>query len=1470
MSSALRAFLRDSPLEEIQVNEPSRTKLPDVEKTALLLAESPHKQDQYLAYACLYRLDKDKSQIVRKHHKCISQLIVAKDYHHGLCHLDLMLHAVLEEKLPKVPHFDLPLLLRGIPSDSEVSVSVANAFHVLLFQTTLQYISSNLGQLANKDGISAHTFGLVAKCFNRESSFFCWLQRYPEDQAARHLGAFKKIVSGFLKILGFVKEKHPNLLPEASGLQETFRNCLHNLAGEPIPSPVSVVPSSPEKPELLDFGSDLDSPQTLEKVENLLLNASVPGSFPLLSSLALSATKASSPPLKMLKLVLQFLEKHCHSAEFSEFLPIIRNLFTLLCIKLSLSFRLVSCCKNHGKIFRNTDFLLMALQYAPDSASALHAECQDSAIEFMVADGDYQSAAPLLKQRLTLCLKDVVVSVFDSLSVPENLLLALVSVAKDTGASILNEIEVEETPKMLLASQVASADNTLASDISKVVSFKDTLLNAFLAYNLSSFLEISEPHVSSSPLECLLLAGARIQSLRVQVLSKGDLVFAFEKFQIWASDSSKSAPELRLFTKILQECLCQSFYLLCVDMVEQMETCKLRDDNKELLHWQEMKISCLLRLGQFYQIPLLLSELGQVMKKLASKKVAVTSSDVAAFKLLQMEYLIRSNSDPASTEKKIKSTTDYFQSRDEFSLSNSSGLTVSQTITNLLMSYRLLGLTARYQHQIGDFGNCLRNTDVAVKILTSILRKLQTTARALDVKPVVMKELFQSYFLGSSAARHLGLLVEMMGFHNETKKLNEAYDNPSISVLACFKLADEALLLGDTASFQQLYQEGSRFSEATDMLLPKLLQLKSAILFNAFTGEPTEELTDSFTMYLRSANSEYEVLLIPELIQELDDFQFLISAPLEEEFSTDRSILLKTVIKCKEDISDSCQQVSHTTNTPLVISSGFEVEKPHHNCLSILLQCKQMLLEIKKPANLRLLSVDESSHAAQNLTRCLLASSHLAVLKLDTAASLLRDAWELQDWPRKQPLANHKNHYEHKFSGNQSLLPSLGSGAQLDLSLFLRLDKLPQSWAIFTVDVCVESQDLILSKYLPGCSSPIFLKLPIGRNKQITWDSLTEELNSIVSESNATTKKELIAEVKTKEDRRIWWKKRFSLDVRLQELLSMIDQSIIGGFRGIFEATPSDSEFTQFKSKLQQIWAAASGIPELNLSENIAALFYNLNHLEHLEDLVSYTAGELCVSKRGKDKATKDTRALLSATQNARTKHEHIVLIPSHRCAGLPWESIPILKNQSISRMPSASKLADLYEQAAPEINTAFYVLNPGTDLKRTEGKFGAVFEENGFNGVSGTRPAESYLVDELFNHPLFLYLGHGGGEQYMRLSKIMKKKVESGKTLPPALLFGCSSGAITEHGRLEPTGNVFNWLAGGSPCVVSNLWDVTDKDIDIFSMGVFEQTGILGSQGDSNICQAVLENREKCILKHLNGAAPVVHGLPLRLQITK
>lgn len=64
--------------------------------------------------------------------------------------------------------------------------------------------------------------------------------------------------------------------------------------------------------------------------------------------------------------------------------------------------------------------------------------------------------------------------------------------------------------------------------------------------------------------------------------------------------------------------------------------------------------------------------------------------------------------------------------------------------------------------------------------------------------------------------------------------------------------------------------------------------------------------------------------------------------------------------------------------------------------------------------------------------------------------------------------------------------------------------------------------------------------------------------------------------------------------------------------------------------------------------------------------------------------------------------------------------------------------------------------------------------------------------------------------------------------------------------------------------CIIGNLWDVTDRDIDRFQE-VTLRSWFNGS-GDASLQEAMREGRSACKLRWLTGAAPVVYGFPVTM----
>jgi separase len=232
------------------------------------------------------------------------------------------------------------------------------------------------------------------------------------------------------------------------------------------------------------------------------------------------------------------------------------------------------------------------------------------------------------------------------------------------------------------------------------------------------------------------------------------------------------------------------------------------------------------------------------------------------------------------------------------------------------------------------------------------------------------------------------------------------------------------------------------------------------------------------------------------------------------------------------------------------------------------------------------------------------------------------------------------------------------------------------------------------------------------------------------------------------------------------------------------------------------------------------------------------------------------------------SKRPHLVLILDKNMQQFSLESMPCLRGNSVSRMPSFTALMNLLPKHVEKIDSSSlsFLLNPSGDLINTQSVFQDILESYNLNfntrnpkwsGQISSTPSEPQLLSFLESN-VFLYFGHGGGEMYARGHAIRNLK-----HCAVTILMGCSSGKLALAGEFDPHGTALNYLIGGCGCLVAVLWDVTDRDIDRFGKRFMEEVGLVG-EGEESVGMGVVEGREACQLKYLVGAAPVVYGLPV------
>lgn len=175
-------------------------------------------------------------------------------------------------------------------------------------------------------------------------------------------------------------------------------------------------------------------------------------------------------------------------------------------------------------------------------------------------------------------------------------------------------------------------------------------------------------------------------------------------------------------------------------------------------------------------------------------------------------------------------------------------------------------------------------------------------------------------------------------------------------------------------------------------------------------------------------------------------------------------------------------------------------------------------------------------------------------------------------------------------------------------------------------------------------------------------------------------------------------------------------------------------------------------------------------------DLYQFHGVSVAIAEVDVDHVVVDLRTLLeehtSRTRGRVVPQEdsHLFLVLDKNVLGLPWESLPILRGQSVSRIPSIDFLIDRldYEEwrrkdassgaghspidrAKINPRSTYYVLNPSGDLAATQGRFSPWLKEMhsvGWQGVVGKAPSEQQVLNAMSQNDLFmsvpcLYLLH-------------------------------------------------------------------------------------------------------------------------------
>lgn len=450
------------------------------------------------------------------------------------------------------------------------------------------------------------------------------------------------------------------------------------------------------------------------------------------------------------------------------------------------------------------------------------------------------------------------------------------------------------------------------------------------------------------------------------------------------------------------------------------------------------------------------------------------------------------------------------------------------------------------------------------------------------------------------------------------------------------------------------------------------------------------------------------------------------------------------------------------------------------------------------------------------------------------------------------------------------------------------IDIVPEEWSVISISLSDNKHDLCISKLQSG-QSPFVIRLPLERatsrdadNEVFDYQEGRAELLDIIKRANATCHDK--RDFSIKGAKTAWWAERTALDMQLRELLEKIEQIWLGGFKGIFSQHQKHPELlSKFHNNFQTILdkhlpsrrqvrgkkTAKASTPKVVLDTRILELFIGLGDasaedcdfddmlndlLYFVVDILQFHGERNAYDEIDFDSMVVDTQDALHSFHaeaknlEANRIQNHTILVLDKALHTFPWECLPCLQGLAVSRVPSLSCLQRLIlEQRAAtsensrgprestaerkghhvSVHSGTYILNPGNDLKTTQEMFeGSLKASLGptWKSIENRKPTEAEFEKALTSSDILLYMGHGGGAQYIRNRTIRRL----GKCRATALLMGCSSASLADVGDFEVYGLVWSYMLAGCPAVVGTLWDVTDKDIDLYTGRLYEEWGVV------------------------------------------
>ncbi|RCK56346.1 Separin [Candida viswanathii] len=1411
--------------------------------------------------------------VLRKHQLFIVKLFELKEIDVVFVQLKIL---VAEIKKLLFGHGESHALFEGIPvintNDDEV-IQLVVASHFLLLQWIAQYSSKNLRQILTRGGgsealIDVKTFQRIPCMFLTNSNFRRW-QALAVKDGKKYTGNTVKLIQGFIKLfLGIKSSKYlvladclkiklvefnndvslledievcPELMPFINDSGIDVREMFTKSTPEEI-HPDQVTSSSTNELQMKLFASPhlIHDVKLLESLKSMTMSID--------SSQAIIAffnhTKHDLPQLLNPHLsILDAITVFIKNSLSEKTVPLLTQLFAIYRhFKQQKRMRNVSnLLFNLGNKLLSNEYWNLAIEFECD---IMDVSATDENFAFLFSKlGKPVLSEPVFAKFLGALEKydklDTLTIQFISKSLLTNPELLLNHVIDGFKSKLVLHIftTMEKTTNTMQKTLICNSVIANLTWVDPQMMYK--VQYAYYNINgLDNYLELDVMD-STNP---LIVAGFQFQKLVSFAWDEETFKLCLDNFEAWASIVGEVTPfqydvarQILLYAKFNGV---TGWLLRMIDLFLANKS-SIPVEFQNFLQFE--RCHALLNLSMDTQLSQTLLEFNQVAKSWKS------IDDVLNLSLVQLEYYIKTNN-LAKSQERYTGILATLKKKPEFSMAKSGELPLVQKFSNFLIIGKFQVLASHLNAKLHRPVDAYVNVKTGIQIMYSIIKKCPNNiskTHAQTLRWEIAHVLSDAYKLAIELCIHLGTSRHIAFYLHEWKKVNDGCVTPILNTVNNFEIGKYGARLGDL----EFSVCGDVAKECRYDIVRKNLTVRECFELVEHAWEtPPDNIYKREVIPADSLVKQMRGELV-ECIEEISCDKSLCKLTGSVQFLP--GVVGESNTSCPKEILDRLILVKNTVLD--------ELSKPH----------------LPLPKNQKLLHI-------LNQTVSILSS--VASFK---GGDLLSELYYLRDMAKYYPFAN--EHKLMKHSSKKDLLPfdipEDTPSNMLDFNVDLLIN-LPASWVVITLDVCQHTGDLLVSRMTKG-SSASFIRLPLTRFKQqgitpMDFSSMKHDLESIIADSNMSTKKATTSKIVTVEDRKRWWKSRFTLDYELQDIFDHVQQYWIGGFAGVFNNYSHDNVFVKFKLDFMKMLSSCLTCSKpLAFDDGVMSCVFGIDEYdrESVDDLLRYFINALSfhgehITSIKQDKFHDLFKSLMEKYKGLKFKqpHQHIVLVPSSKCSFFPWESLACLRSKSVSRMPSVTMLLNTLK--SPGVSSKidkrdlYYLINPGGDLKRTEDRFRGHFATNTlWHGVIGHRPNEDSIVSEILDSNLFVYIGHGGCDQYVKVSSLFKACADSQRhRLPPSLLLGCSSGKLDDNGEFEPLGNVYNWLSCGTPLTLVNLWDITDKDIDAFTISVFEKWGLIDTARE-RFSDAVVKSRCMCTLKNLNGSAPIMYGLPMMLQ---